>query len=133
LFPTYNKFFTIPLQPRHESTYTADHSIHDPSYSLKIDHSITLEVDHHKLVSGKTKFENYIRAQDVNLGVIFAVLDTDSSQQIDFGEFKRKLKALHMNLDDDEMASIFKSMDINGSNSITYNELVEMFASINTQ
>ncbi len=83
-------------------------------------------------MSGKTKFENYIRMQDVNVGVIFAVLDTDSSKTIDFAEFKTKIKALHMNLDDDEMASIFKSMDINSSNSITYAELVEMFASINT-
>lgn len=71
--------------------------------------------------------------QDINLGVIFAILDTDSSQSIDFVEFKRKIKALHMNLDEEEMASIFKSMDINGSNSINYSELVEMFASINTQ
>lgn len=55
-------------------------------------------------MSGKTKFENYIRMQDVNLGVIFAVLDTDSNNSIDFQEFKTKIKALRMNLDEDEMA-----------------------------
>lgn len=136
-FPTYNKFFTIhTATARGDSTFTdrehAPSSLQDPLQSLRIDQSITLEVDQNKLQTGKTKFENYIRQQDVNLGVIFAVLDTDSSKQIDFPEFKRKLRAMHMNLDNDEVTSIFRSMDMNNDGSIAYNELVEMFSGINT-
>lgn len=77
-----------------------------------------MDVDQNKLQTGKTKFENYIRQQDVNLGVIFAVLDTDSNKLIDFVEFKKKIRALHMRLEDDEIASIFRSMDINNDGNI---------------
>jgi len=38
--------------------------------------------------SAKVKVENYIRSQDINLGVIFAVLDTDASKQISRVEFR---------------------------------------------
>lgn len=68
----------------------------------------------------------------MNLGVIFAVLDTDSNKQIDFVEFKKKIRALHMRMEDDEIASIFRSMDTNNDGNIAYNELVEMFSGINT-
>lgn len=68
----------------------------------------------------------------MNLGVIFAVLDTNSNKNIDFPEFKRKVNTMHMRLDNEEIQSIFRSMDINNDGSIAYNELVEMFSSINT-
>jgi Ca2+-binding EF-hand superfamily protein len=66
------------------------------------------------------------------LGVIFAILDTDSNKKIDFTEFKKKIRSLHMRMEDDEIASIFRSMDANNDGNIAYNELVEMFSAINT-
>jgi Ca2+-binding EF-hand superfamily protein len=104
----------------------------DPSQSLRIDQSITLDVDQNKFQSAKNKFENYIRQHDTSLATIFAILDTDSNAKIDFPEFSKKIKALHMHLEIDEISALFKSMDINGNGSINYTELVEMFASINT-
>lgn len=121
------------LTARAESSFTdRDHSLHDPSQSLRIEQSLTLDVDQNKLISGKTKFENYIRQQDTNLSVIFAVLDTDSSKNIDCAEFKRKIRAMHMGLDEEEIIAIFKAMDMNNDGVISYDELVNMFQSINT-
>lgn len=37
-----------------------------------------------------------------------------------------------MRLEDDEINSIFRSMDANNDGHISYNELVEMFSAINT-
>jgi Ca2+-binding EF-hand superfamily protein len=37
-----------------------------------------------------------------------------------------------MRMEDDEIASIFRSMDANNDGNIAYNELVEMFSAINT-
>jgi len=58
-----------------------------------------MEVDNNKLKSGKIKFENYLRSQDASLGVIFAVLDTDSSKAISLNEFRRKMQQIHARLD----------------------------------
>jgi len=40
-------------------------------------------------------------------------LDTDSNNKIDLAEFKSKIKAMHMPLDNDEMTSLFRQMDAN--------------------
>ncbi len=48
-----------------------------------------------------------MRQQEVNLGVIFAILDTDSSKSIDRQEFNKKVRALHMRLEEDEINAIF--------------------------
>lgn len=82
--------------------------------------------------SAKQKVENYIRAQDINLGVMFAVLDTDSSKRITRVEFRQKVKALHVRLDDDEITALFAQVDGNRDGTIGYDELVEQFAAINT-
>lgn len=100
--------------------------------SLRIEDSLGVETDHSKLASAKAKFENYLRSQDINLGVIFAVLDTDSNKIITAQEFKQKVRAMHMRLDDDELNALFRHFDINNDGSISYNELVEMFAGLNT-
>ena len=60
-------------------------------------------------------------------------MDANSSGQIDFPEFKTRVKGLHMKLEDDEIVAVFKSMDIDNSNTISYSELCEQFATINTQ
>ena len=64
--------------------------------------------------------------------MIFAVLDTDSSKQISRTEFRQKLKAMHMRLDDDEILGLFKHLDSNGDGAVGYAELVEVFSAINT-
>jgi Ca2+-binding EF-hand superfamily protein len=66
------------------------------------------------------------------LGVIFAVLDTDSNKLITAQEFKQKVRAMHMRMDDDEINALFRHFDINNDGSISYNELVDMFAGLNT-
>ena len=37
-----------------------------------------------------------------------------------------------MRLDDEEIAAIFKNLDMNSNGSVTYAELVEQFSTINT-
>jgi Ca2+-binding EF-hand superfamily protein len=66
------------------------------------------------------------------LGVIFAVLDTDSNKRITAQEFKQKVRAMHMRMDDDEINALFRHFDLNNDGSISYNELVDMFAGLNT-
>lgn len=82
--------------------------------------------------SAKAKFEQYIRQKEVNLGVIFSVLDTNSNKEIDIQEFKRKMRGLHTGLDEEEIVALFRSMDINNSQTISYNELVDSFQALNT-
>ena len=89
--------------------------------------------DKNKAESAKKKIERYMREQDINLSVIFRVMDANSSGKIDFPEFKSRVKGLHMQLEDDEIVAIFKSMDIDNSNTISYSELCEQFSKINTQ
>lgn len=38
---------------------------------------------------------------------MFSILDTDSSKSIDRQEFTKKVRALHMRLEDDEINTIF--------------------------
>lgn len=84
-FPSYRQF--LANTQRADSTLTG----RDTSQferSLRIEDSIGVETDQGKLTQAKTKFENYLRSQDINLGVIFAVLDTDSNKVITLPEFK---------------------------------------------
>jgi len=39
---------------------------------------------------------------------------------------------MHMRLDDDELNSLFRHLDMNNDGKLSYNELVEMFAGLNT-
>lgn len=72
-------------------------------------------IDEYKLQSAKTKMENYVVSQDLNLSVIFAVIDTDSNNSVDFPEFKQKVRGLHMNLDSEEIDALFRAIDSNGN------------------
>ena len=85
------------------------------------------------LATAKAKVENYIRAKDINLGIMFSILDTDSNTRITKSEFRQKMRALHMQLDDEEIGAIFRSLDMNLDGAVGYAELVEQFAAINTQ
>jgi len=39
---------------------------------------------------------------------------------------------MHMRMDDDEINALFRHFDLNNDGSISYNELVDMFAGLNT-
>lgn len=52
-----------------------------------------------KLESATNKIENYILSNDITLGVLFQVFDTDSSRAIDFKEFKLKSRAMKIEFD----------------------------------
>jgi hypothetical protein len=47
-------------------------------------------------------------------------MDTNSSKGIAFEEFKNKTKALKMGMDDDEIGALYKHIDTNGDNNVTY-------------
>ena len=68
----------------------------------------------------------------MTLSTLFAILDTDSNKNVDLTEFMRKITSMHIKLDNDEIKSLFKLLDVNSSGSITYAELAEGFSSINT-
>jgi Ca2+-binding EF-hand superfamily protein len=91
------------------------------------------EFDMNRLQGAKVKVETYIRNNEVTLGILFSVLDTDSNKRIDMNEFKNKMRQLHTGLDEEEMNVLFRSMDRNSDRSIAYGELVEMFSEINTK
>lgn len=143
-FPILKESLTLTSAAREvtrpESTLTARDSINERSVlggggSISIGHETHANSasDANKVSSAKIKVENYIRSQDINLGVIFSILDTDSNKQITRVEFKQKLKAMHMRLDDEEISSLFKQLDSNSDGAVGYSELVEMFSAINTQ
>lgn len=50
------------------------------------------EFDMNRLQGAKTKVETYIRNNEVTLGILFSVLDTDSNKRIDMNEFKNKMR-----------------------------------------
>ena len=91
------------------------------------------EPDQSTLRSAQSKVESYLAAHDISLGVLFQVLDTDSSSAISYAEFKHKVRGLPMRLDDAEIGAIFASLDKNADASVSYGELVEQFAAVNTQ
>lgn len=86
-----------------------------------------------KYTAAKNKIEQYILSQDLNIGMMFAIMDTNSNSEISFPEFKQKMRAMHIQLDEDECAAIFRKLDINNSGDISFDEFVNEFASINTE
>ena len=144
-YPSYREYFQLtitsrdlgrdtPQPDRISASATArdfpgdPSSIHETSMSL-----IREEVDKNKLASARNKIENYLKAKDMSLGVMFRVIDADSTGAMELPEFKNKIKGLHMNLDDEEVVAIFRSLDLNSSGAVTYAELVEQFSTINTE
>ena len=65
--------------------------------------------------SAALKFERYVMSQDLSLGVMFAIIDSDADMYVSFAEFKSKLRQMDLRLDDEEILSFFKSLDINGN------------------
>ncbi len=64
---------------------------------------------------------------------MFALIDTNSDSEITFPEFRQKMRAMHLVLDDEELKAIFHRLDVNGDHSINYDEFVNEFANINTE
>ena len=75
----------------------------------------------------KQKIEQYVIQQDLNLGMMFAIIDTNSDSELSFPEFRQKMRAMHIALDDEELSAFFRKLDINGSGSIDFDEFVEVF------
>jgi Ca2+-binding EF-hand superfamily protein len=74
-----------------------------------------------------------MRGQDLSLGAVFTILDTNVSNQITFSEFRSHLHRMDTKLDDEEIMALFKSIDVNNDQAITYDELIEKFSYFNTQ
>ena len=71
--------------------------------------------------------------KDLNIGMMFALIDTNSDSEVQLAEFKRKMRAMHCVLEDDEASAFFRTLDKNNSGTIDYNEFVNEFAAINTE
>ena len=89
-------------------------------------------VDHQKYLSAKQKVEKFILSQDLNIGMMFAIIDTNSDSEIQLNEFKQKLRAMRIQLEEDEMLAFFRGLDKNNSGTIDFGEFVNEFADINT-
>jgi len=61
-----------------------------------------------------------MHARDLSLGAIFQVMDTDSSKGIAFEEFKNKIRMLKMEMDEEEIVTLYKHIDSNGDGNVTY-------------
>ena len=81
----------------------------------------------------KQKIEHYIQKNDLNLGMMFAIIDTNSDSELSFPEFRQKMRAMQIALDDDELTAFFRKLDIDGSGSIDFDEFVNEFATLNTE
>ena len=81
----------------------------------------------------RQKIEKYIISQDLNLGMMFAIIDTNSNSEISFAEFRQKIRAMHIPLEDDEAHAFFRHLDINGSNSLDFVEFVNEFANLSVE
>lgn len=60
--------------------------MHETSMSI-----IAEQPNKDKFASAKTKIENYLKWNDISLGVMFQVIDTDSSGAMEYAEFKSKV------------------------------------------
>lgn len=90
-------------------------------------------IDEIKLKSAKQKIIGYIKHQGITLSIMFNVMDADSSKEIDCNEFKRRLGGLKIDLEDEEAASLFKSIDKDGSGEISFLEFCKEFETTNSK
>lgn len=63
------------------------------------------------LFSAIEKINSFLMKQNVTLSVLFNVIDTNADQSLSKGEFNAKMKALHLNLKDEEIGALFKKLD----------------------
>ena len=86
-----------------------------------------------KFQSAKAKIENFIVQRQMNLGAIFALIDTDTSASLSFGEFKVKMRGMMVGLDDEEVDAIFRKIDKDRSGDVDFDEFVDEFRGVNTE
>lgn len=84
------------------------------------------------LIVAKQKIEQYMISQDVTISMLFNVIDSNSDNVLSKSEFKQKMRALHMGLEEEELESLFRDLDVNNDSKISYNEFVKQFTAINT-
>jgi Ca2+-binding EF-hand superfamily protein len=77
------------------------------------------------LQAAKQKIEQFMISQDVTLSMLFNVIDTNSDNILSKAEFKHKMRSLHMGLEEEELESLFRDLDINNDASVSYNEFVK--------
>lgn len=68
--------------------------------------------------------KQYMQQQDITLATLFKLIDTNSDQQLTINEFKQKLKALQVPLDDSELHSLFQHIDRGSKGIIDYHLFV---------
>ena len=59
-------------------------------------------------------------SQDVTLSMLFNVIDSNSDSSLSKSEFKQKMRALHMGLEEEKLESLFRDLDVNGDAKISY-------------
>lgn len=79
----------------------------------------------------RRKIEDFIIKQDVNLSVIFSVVDTNSDNELSKPEFKSKMRGLIPGIDDQELDAIYRELDQNNDNKISYKEFIRTFSQVN--
>ena len=57
--------------------------------------------------------------------MLFNILDTNSDDTLNKGEFSQKLRALHIGIEEGEIESLFKHLDKNKNGEISYAEFVQ--------
>jgi hypothetical protein len=104
------------------------------SQSLSAMHT-TRDEKHHNLSLKQIKasIQSYVLSQDISLNTLFKVLDTDSDKRLELNEFKNKLGALGLKLDDADQTLLFNSLDKNKNGSITYQEFCQEFSGLSVQ
>lgn len=95
----------------------APHSIHLLNPSVHI-------VEDSKMRMIKNKLKDYMTQQDITLDTLFKLIDTNSDSQLTISEFKQKMKALNIPLDDHELASLFQHIDKAQRGTIDYQVFV---------
>ena len=57
--------------------------------------------------------------------MLFNVIDSNSDNTLSKAEFKQKMRALHMGLEEEELEALFRDLDVNSDAKISYNEFVK--------
>ena len=147
-FPNLRKEFSgNTVTPRTPSNIGRNNSTHNISHvddSVNFDHVVEESLNDRlrhsqsnfnqgKFESAKYKMIRYMKDNNMDLTMIFAIIDTNSDKNISLPEFRSKIRAMHIPLDQEESDSIFQHIDVDGSGTIDLNELITEFSDLNTE
>lgn len=105
---------------------------HSMSLQLPASGNITVPVvEDSKMRMIKNKMKQYMTTQDITLATLFKLIDTNSDSQLTISEFKQKMKALQVPLDDNELVSLFQYIDRAQRGTIDYLGFSQEFPEIN--